>query len=819
MEGERGRDAKETCRGRARNTSTRENRRAPCGCAPAAGCRPRSGVSRGVARPPPTSAPTKPPLLLLLLLLLTTTRTAHSDKCTDAINACTLALTGVDVNAALPHIMSHTTCPWIRGIFWANTDGCARQAPCCCCDKVNFVDTTNLLIISSQIGPYLGSECKDNPLQCDPEIDCNACKGGSPCADNPSGLTHIDVAKSSCQNTESGSACETFVCETGYDKNGIVMCLNGEWDLTNAKCLSPCQNDPDFAHIDLENSHCEGTLHGETCAYVCLDGYFASSDSVACKDGAWTPGPKCNKIDWCAEKKTPHMRLKKRRIVKPPRTGWDRGKELNKRDGTWATHLTDPERDELKLWHHFSGGFRCLGPSISYEIPPAEYAAYKAFMMELPEGHHDPWRAEKAPPSPVDLCEQACMDISSWAPSINSMQARGFSLNWVQMTEEHAKKWLEADAQPYMLWRGLIDAKGGLIDAKGWGHLKPDCKCESADSKICVASRRHDAPHATRYDFQFEKDNDTFADIVFKTEYSWDELRDPDGPFETPGSIGTALSTFTHMTKNGGQDCTKATPCGLCQGDCDTDDDCAGELRCWQRGNKARVHAEINRIVGIGNGPAEVPGCSGLGETFQEGEAWWVTHGTSKPNPHEHGAFDYHKDYCYDPNVLSAKCRARIPEESQISGELRGGQTCTLQKAVVVPACTELFLAGVEGDDSGSAIISGAGKTNHFDVNGKLTLKNLVLEHGLAFDYRGGSLHVSGFDAVVHLIGSTIRKCSVTEDSNRISHGYGLDGVTNYLIADGESRASGGEFFHLLPIIYINILYSFPPCFLPSLLC
>ena len=49
-----------------------------------------------------------------------------------------------------------------------------------------------------------------------------------------------------------------------------------------------------------------------------------------------------------------------------------------------------------------------------------------------------------------------------------------------------------------------------------------------------------------------------------------------------------------------------AFPLGLCEGDCDSDSQCAGNLRCFFR-----------------SGTAQVPGCSGAGVSG--------------------------KDYCYDP--------------------------------------------------------------------------------------------------------------------------------------------------------------------------
>jgi hypothetical protein len=33
----------------------------------------------------------------------------------------------------------------------------------------------------------------------------------------------------------------------------------------------------------------------------------------------------------------------------------------------------------------------------------------------------------------------------------------------------------------------------------------------------------------------------------------------------------------------GGTGCTPSAPCAVCQGDCDSDNDCTGDLRCFQR--------------------------------------------------------------------------------------------------------------------------------------------------------------------------------------------------------------------------------------------
>lgn len=77
------------------------------------------------------------------------------------------------------------------------------------------------------------------------------------------------------------------------------------------------------------------------------------------------------------------------------------------------------------------------------------------------------------------------------------------------------------------------------------------------------------------------------------------------------------------LQDNGGSGCSPAVPCGECQGDCDSDDDCAGLLKCFQRSSSDEV----------------VPGCTkgGAGDVR--------TH-----------------DYCYNPEpVADPVCTADAP--------------------------------------------------------------------------------------------------------------------------------------------------------------
>jgi hypothetical protein len=66
-----------------------------------------------------------------------------------------------------------------------------------------------------------------------------------------------------------------------------------------------------------------------------------------------------------------------------------------------------------------------------------------------------------------------------------------------------------------------------------------------------------------------------------------------------PPASGALLPDATTATDQG---CTDSSPCPVCHGACSNDAECAGNLKCWQRGT--------------GNSTA-IPGCSGSmsGET------------------------------------------------------------------------------------------------------------------------------------------------------------------------------------------------------------
>eukprot|EP00946_MAST-07B_sp_MAST-7B-sp1_P004828 g4828.t1 len=728
-------------------------------------------------------------------------------------------------------------------MFHSETSGCmgSLEAQCCCCEKEGFADPLNELMKKEERLKLLwgfNPSCKDAPLQCDPNIDCEACRGAKKCERNPTEneLKGIDLAKTNCENTESASTCDDFACKAGYVKQGSATCMNGEWSLANAKCLAPCNEDPSFDHIDNSKSSCVGTPHGGKCSFLCEEGYSPSSESAraTCNDGEWMSGSYCMKDDWCKLKEVPTTRIKEFRLKpKPPRTDWDRGKELVARKN-----------------------FRCgRGARVRYTIPKAELKKWTDARNNRQGSHRDVYKAD-FPPSPVDLCEEACRDVTVWRPEVTKFQSRGFSLFWSQRSMEEVEDEYEQDPQELYLqfkkWRGKIPPPHDKWE-------DPVCYCEAGDSKICLAEQNTESHQEEglywRYDYELEKDETTPAKIAFKTSYSWDELRDTSGPFETPewfekpqlstedkifGPNHQGLAKCDNDDKSDPcidkhpdgyapevltvRSCTPSSPCGVCRGDCNSDDDCAGHLRCWQRSDNAMKLLEIDRLVRLGpvvNNKLyyadRVPGCrnSDYNDGGMKNRAYTCKDSKRSPHKISCGAFansdgstdietetsehDLHMDFCYDPNLLSAKCKADPPQESIVSGVLTGGQTCNLEEAVVVPACTELTLQGVAAPHStlanAPAIISGSDRTNHFDVNGKLTLKNLILERGLAFDYRGGSLHVSGFEALVHLIETTIRDCTTTRDPAREIHGYEFDSVKIHSVEGAKETISGGAIF------------------------
>merc|ERR1712068_11925 len=53
--------------------------------------------------------------------------------------------------------------------------------------------------------------------------------------------------------------------------------------------------------------------------------------------------------------------------------------------------------------------------------------------------------------------------------------------------------------------------------------------------------------------------------------------------YAVPSSISALADSDGALQNWGGEGCTPDNPCGPCQGDCDNDNDCEGNLKCWFR--------------------------------------------------------------------------------------------------------------------------------------------------------------------------------------------------------------------------------------------
>jgi len=99
----------------------------------------------------------------------------------------------------------------------------------------------------------------------------------------------------------------------------------------------------------------------------------------------------------------------------------------------------------------------------------------------------------------------------------------------------------------------------------------------------------------------------------------------------------------------GGEGCTKSKPCGKCEGDCDRDSDCAGNLVCFQRDSSSEL----------------VPGCERGGS----------------------GDIDTH-DYCYEPDYVLSQVAAPgecLSNQLNDLGMVLGNAPHTIQVRLTFP--------------------------------------------------------------------------------------------------------------------------------------
>jgi predicted outer membrane repeat protein len=655
---------------------------------------------------------------------------------------CEDELKALDEATAMANLM--TFCPYLKTIYHDPATGCmgGMEAQCCCCEKATFVDPLNLLMKETkELTPLwpLNPSCKDAPLQCNPNIDCAACEalqGGKACDANPTALAHVDLTKTTCASTESGSSCANFACQPGYEKMGSVTCINGKWDLANAKCLSPCQADPTFSHIDADKTSCEGTLHGETCTFVCSDGYTPSPGGATCQDGAWAAGAKCNKIDWCVQKSVPTL---------PASAGtggakcrYDQGKTclmLATFHDFPYLHRSQPQKMHFRYgkpgswsdWTEFTHRFPGWGVTypldtgktlaskrqrntceLTCSLDGMKYSSEHLKKLKTPEKEPLPKEGQVAhipfhnPPAGPDSSEYYCERMVTPTGSDSPPRARAPDVDIKENEWAHEDKEFCNGG-----WLRLSDAQGNRTIHSSWVEIE-DTRVRSAAS-MCSPESVHGDP--------------------------------------VKGTEGTCACQF-HPPAEGSHCALEGETCHCRRGQVRIGDFTAGSSDnpsepIWSEWEN--IETEID--------------CKKSEFSYFDGNS---------RSPFTAPAYRNVRCECRQEPLFSAESEQyasvdwRASPSMNIEGTLTAGQTCQLEHELVVLEGGSLRLEGEQDSAPGQAkaVISVAEgrKTRHFSVYGHLTLVNLILEKGIA--WVGGSLQVRGELAKAHLIQSVIRGSS-----------------------------------------------------------
>ena len=143
-----------------------------------------------------------------------------------------------------------------------------------------------------------------------------------------------------------------------------------------------------------------------------------------------------------------------------------------------------------------------------------------------------------------------------------------------------------------------------------------------------------------------------------------------DSPTDPPS---TSL-TLTNVSP----ECSKDSPCPVCHGDCDNDDQCAGTLKCYDRRSS----------LGNQNGP--VPGCEGTGRTghdycYQPTED--TTSGTAPTAaPNQSLSLTDKKPQCSKDSPCD-KCAGDCDNDDECTGNLQCFQRFGKSALMEVPGC------------------------------------------------------------------------------------------------------------------------------------
>jgi len=170
--------------------------------------------------------------------------------------------------------------------------------------------------------------------------------------------------------------------------------------------------------------------------------------------------------------------------------------------------------------------------------------------------------------------------------------------------------------------------------------------------------------------------------------------------------ILVGLSLSIKLNNKGGSGCTASSKCGKCTGDCDSDNDCAAGLKCFQRDKSSEL----------------VPGC--------------------EPGSPANDVADY--DYCYEPcpsgTSASAGCTGKLSEVLANGSPSCGISDGALEIWVNTAIASNEVYDMQSGDFTSAGTITGAAA----QINGIMRANNGVIDGSLSIGSLSGKVIDAG---------------------------------------------------------------------------
>ena len=195
--------------------------------------------------------------------------------------------------------------------------------------------------------------------------------------------------------------------------------------------------------------------------------------------------------------------------------------------------------------------------------------------------------------------------------------------------------------------------------------------------------------------------------------------------------ILVGLSLSIKLNTKGGSACTASNKCGKCEGDCDSDNDCAAGLKCFQRSNSAEL----------------VPGCE-AGGSGDVGST----------------------DYCYEPcpsgTSASAGCTGQLSAVLANGSPSCGISDGALEIWVNTAIASNEVYDMQSGDFTSAGTITGAAA----QINGIMRANNGVIDGSLSIGSLSGKVIDAGNiknDAIknYHIAANAVGASEIAEDA------------------------------------------------------